>query len=111
MKAWQLLGFGRENLACADVPIPKPGPSEVLIRVSAVSLNYRDKLLVEALYNPHLTFPITQVADTVGEIVEIGSDVTRVAVGDRVLTQYATTWIDGAPKGDEAVHTLRNPIP
>jgi NADPH:quinone reductase-like Zn-dependent oxidoreductase len=111
VKAWQLRSFGRENLICTDVSVPKPGPSEILIRVSAVSLNYRDKLLVEGLYNPKLIFPITQVADTVGEVVEIGRDVTRVAVGDRVLTQYATTWIDGDPKGDETVHTLGNTIP
>jgi NADPH:quinone reductase-like Zn-dependent oxidoreductase len=111
VKAWQLRGFGRENLICAEVPIPKPGPSAILIRVSAVSLNYRDKLLVEGFYNPNLTFPITQVADTVGEVVEVGRDVTRVAVGDRVLTQYATTWVDGDPKGDETVHTLGNTIP
>jgi NADPH:quinone reductase-like Zn-dependent oxidoreductase len=111
VKAWQLRGFGKENLICADVPIPKPGPAEILIRVSAVSLNYRDKLLVEGLYNPDLIFPITQVADTVGEVVEIGRNVTRVGIGDRVLTQYATTWVDGDPKGDETVHTLGNTIP
>lgn len=111
MKAWQLRGFGRENLVLADVPNPQPGPSEVLIRVSAVSLNYRDKLVVEGLYNPDVIFPMTQVADTVGEIVEVGRDVTRMAVGDRVLTQYATRWIDGDPDGDEVVHTLGNTIP
>lgn len=111
MKAWQLFGFGRENLRCVEIPIPKPGPSEVLVRVSAVSLNYRDKLVVEGLYNPDLVFPITQVADTVGEVVEVGSEVTRIAVGDRVLTQYATHWVDGEPDGDEIVHTLGNTIP
>ncbi len=111
MKAWQLRSFGRENLICADVPIPKPGPSEILIRVSAVSLNYRDKLMAEGLYIPDLIFPITQVADTVGEVVEIGADVTRIAVGDRVVTQYATTWVDGDPKGDELLHTLGGKIP
>jgi NADPH:quinone reductase-like Zn-dependent oxidoreductase len=111
VKAWQLRAFGKDNLICTDVPIPKPGPSEILIRVSAVSLNYRDKLLVEGLYNPDLIFPITQVADTAGEVVEMGDEVTRVAVGDRVLTQYATTWVDGNPKGDETVHTLGNTIP
>jgi NADPH:quinone reductase-like Zn-dependent oxidoreductase len=111
MKAWQLRAFGRENLVFADVPIPKPGPLEILVRVSAVSLNYRDKLLVEGLYNPDLIFPITQVADTVGEVVEIGREVTRIAVGDRVLIQYATTWVDGDPNGDETVHTLGNTIP
>jgi NADPH:quinone reductase-like Zn-dependent oxidoreductase len=111
VKAWQLRGFGKENLICADVPIPKLGPSEILIRVSAVSLNYRDKLVAEGLYNPKLSFPITQVADTVGEVVDVGRDAIRVAIGDRVLTHYATTWIDGDPKGDETVHTLGNTIP
>jgi NADPH:quinone reductase-like Zn-dependent oxidoreductase len=111
MKAWELRGFGRENLVVTDKPVPKPGHSEVLIRVSAVSLNYRDRLIVEGIYNPDLVFPITQVADTVGEIVEVGKDVTRFKNGDRVITQYATTWIDGDPKGDEPSHTLGNTIP
>jgi NADPH:quinone reductase-like Zn-dependent oxidoreductase len=111
MKAWQLFGFGRENLKCVDVPVPKPGPSQVLIRVHAVSLNYRDKLVVEGHYNPHVAFPMTQVADTAGEVVDAGSGVSRISVGDRVLTQYATTWIDGPPKGDEVVHTLGSTIP
>jgi NADPH:quinone reductase-like Zn-dependent oxidoreductase len=111
MRAWQLFGFGRENLKCVEVPVPKPGPSEILIRVHAVSLNYRDKLVAEGLYNPHVAFPMTQVADAAGEVVEVGSEVSRITVGDRVLTQYATTWIDGPPKGDEIVHTLGSMIP
>jgi NADPH:quinone reductase-like Zn-dependent oxidoreductase len=106
MKAWELRGFGRENLVMTDKPFPKPGPTEVLIRVSAVSLNYRDRLIVEGIYNPDVVFTIIQVADTVGEIVEVGNDVTRFKIGDRVITQYATTWIDGDPKGRRAVpHT------
>ena len=111
MRAWQLFGFGRENLKCVEVPVPKPGPLEILIRVHAVSLNYRDKLVAEGLYNPHVAFPMTQVADTAGEVVEVGNEVSRITVGDRVLTQYATTWIDGPPKGDEIVHTLGSTIP
>jgi NADPH:quinone reductase-like Zn-dependent oxidoreductase len=111
MRAWQLLGFGRENLKCVEVPVPKPGPSEILIRVHAVSLNYRDKLVAEGLYNPHVAFPMTQVADAAGKVVEVGSEVSQITVGDRVLTQYATTWIDGPPKGDEIVHTLGSVIP
>lgn len=110
MKLWELQGFGLENLILTEKPIPKPSDSEILIRVSAVSLNYRDRMLVEGFYNPDMEFPRTQVADTVGEVVEVGKNVTRVKPGDRVLTQYATTWIDGAPKGDEPIHTLGNTI-
>jgi len=89
MKAWELHGFGKENLALTDKPIPEPSPTEVLVRVGAVSLNYRDKLLVEGFYNPGMRFPMTQVADAVGQVVEIGDEVTRFRVGDRVIVQTA----------------------
>ena len=92
MKAWELHGFGRGNLVLTDKPIPEPSPTEVLVRVGAVSLNYRDKLLVEGFYNPGMRFPMTQVADAVGQVVEIGDEVTRFRVGDRVIVQYCTRW-------------------
>jgi NADPH:quinone reductase-like Zn-dependent oxidoreductase len=111
MKAWQLQAFGRENLVLNDVPQPTPGPGEALIRISSVSLNYRDKLLYDGTYNPHLQFPITQVADAVGEVVALGPNVTRLKVGDRVVTNYCTRWIDGPPTTKESLYTLGNVIP
>ena len=110
MKTWELRGFGLENLKLADKPVPQPGPTEVLVRVGAVSLNYRDKLIVDGLYNPDMSFPTTQAADAVGEVVEIGKDVSRFKTGDRVITLYATKWIDGDPAGDENTHTLGSTI-
>lgn len=110
MKAWELRGYGKENLALTNKPVPPPGPREVLVRISAVALNYRDKLVIEGLYNPQMEFPITQVADAVGEVVETGKDVSRFRTGDRVITLYATRWIDGDPRGDESTHTLGNTI-
>jgi NADPH:quinone reductase-like Zn-dependent oxidoreductase len=110
MNAWMLKGFGLKNLQKVEVPIPQPDAHEVLIRVSAVSLNYRDKLLVEGLYNPELRFPMTQGADTVGEVVAVGNAVKRFKTGDRAVTNYATKWIDGRPAADEVVHTLGNTI-
>src|SRR5215472_13883755 len=111
MKAWQLSGFGLDNLVLNDVPKPEPGPGEVLVRVSAVSLNYRDKLLYDGNYNPHLEFPITQVADAVGEVVALGPNANRFRTGDRVVTNYCTTWIDGPPQGKESLYSLGNVIP
>lgn len=111
MKAWALLDFGKDNLALLTAPDPKPGPKDLVIRVRAVSLNYRDKLIAERLYNPNLQFPKIQVADAVGEVVETGAGVTRFRAGDRVITQYATHWIDGDPRGDEYMYTLGNTIP
>jgi len=111
MRAWELHGFGIENLKQVEKPEPKPAANEVLVRMSAVSLNYRDKLAVEGLYNRSMQFPMVQVADGAGEVVETGAGVTRFRVGDRVMTNYATTWIDGEPRGDEYMHTLGNTIP
>jgi NADPH:quinone reductase-like Zn-dependent oxidoreductase len=111
MKAWQLQAFGRENLVLNDVPQPEPGPGEALVRISSVSLNYRDKLLYDGNYNPHLEFPITQVADAVGEIVALGPDTTRFKVGDRVVTNYCTRWIDGEPTDKETLYSLGNVMP
>jgi NADPH:quinone reductase-like Zn-dependent oxidoreductase len=111
MKAWQLTAFGRENLKLNDVPQPTPGPGEALVRISAVALNYRDKLLYDGNYNPRLEFPITQVADAVGEVVAVGPNVSRVKVGDRVVTSYCTRWIDGEPTSKESMYSLGNVIP
>ncbi|WP_263368279.1 zinc-dependent alcohol dehydrogenase family protein [Edaphobacter bradus] len=111
MKAWQLTGFGLDHLVLNDIPKPEPGPDEVLVRVSAVSLNYRDKLLCDGKYNPHLELPITQVADAVGEVVALGTGVTRFRPGDRVVTNYCTRWIDGQPTSKETLYSLGNTLP
>src|SRR6201999_993650 len=71
----------------------------------------RDKLLYDGKYNPHLEFPITQVADAVGEVVGVGPGVSRVKAGDRVVTSYCTRWIDGEPTSKESLYTLGNVIP
>jgi NADPH:quinone reductase-like Zn-dependent oxidoreductase len=111
MKAWQLEGFNLSQLVLNEIPQPEPGTGEVLVRISAVSLNYRDKLVLDGLYNPDLAFPMTQVADAVGEVIAIGPDVTRFNLGDRVVTNYCTRWIDGRPQEGESHHSLGNTIP
>lgn len=111
MKAWELHAFGRENLKLTDKPVPKAGPTEVLVRVGAVSLNYRDKLIVEGFYNPDIRFPLTQVADAVGHIVDVGGEVVRFRVGDRVIAHYCTRWVDGPPHYNEGSYSMGNTVP
>lgn len=89
----------------------KAGPTEVLVRVGAVSLNYRDKLIVEGFYNPEMRFPLTQVADAVGHVVEVGEEVVRLRVGDRVIANYCTHSVDGAPQYNEGSHSMGNTMP
>lgn len=111
MKVWELEGFGLENLRQAEREVPEPGDNEVLVKVSAVSLNARDKLLVDGVYNPDLHFPMIQGSDAVGQVVKIGRRVTRVQPGDRILTNFATRWLDGPPQLEESSYSLESMIP
>ncbi|AID27205.1 zinc-dependent alcohol dehydrogenase family protein [Salmonella bongori] len=112
MKAWLLKGFGLENLKLEDVPTPTPGPGELLVKVGAVSLNFRDKAIVEGFYEPHLVpNPLIPVSDAAGTIVAVGKGVTRFAVGDRVNSHLYSRWIDGEPASDEPAWCLGMPLP
>ncbi|QJU58237.1 NAD(P)-dependent alcohol dehydrogenase [Sphingomonas sp. AP4-R1] len=114
MKRWQLPAFGLKNLELTEVPVPAPASNEVLIRVSAVSLNYRDKLVVEgALLPDRPTMPFVPVSDMSGEVVATGKGVTRFRVGDRILGNFWTQWIDGEPPREMARHglSLGGPLP
>ena len=110
MKVWELADFGLENLRQAERDVPKPGDNEVLMRVNAVSLNARDRLLVDGVYNPDLRFPMVQGSDAVGQVVKVGKDVTRVQPGDRILTNFATRWLEGPPQLEESRYSLGSAI-
>lgn len=95
MRAFQISRFGLENLQSVDLPTPEPGAHEVLVRVHAVSLNYRDLMMVWGKYNPRLKFPRIPLSDGAGEIVAIGTGVTRVRKGDRVTGLFHQNWQEG----------------
>ena len=76
--------FGIENLAVVDRPEPKPSLGQVLLKMKAWSLNYRDLMVVKGLYNPKLKFPFVPLSDGVGEVTLVGPNVTRVKVGDQI---------------------------
>ena len=57
MKQWELKRFGLDSLQLGEGVVPQPGPGELLVRVSAVSLNYRDKCVIEGKFFPALRFP------------------------------------------------------
>src|SRR6185436_11871209 len=111
MKAWEIQnGFGLANLKLAERPDPRPGPGQVLIRVRAVSLNYRDLLTVEGKYNPKQKLPLVPCSDGAGEVVAVGEGVTRVKPGDRVCGIFAQRWIAGEPNRERLRSTLGGPL-
>jgi NADPH:quinone reductase-like Zn-dependent oxidoreductase len=112
MRALQLVdGVGLENLKVLDLPDPKPGPGEVLIRMRAVSLNYRDLLMVNGAYGRGMTLPLTPFSDGCGVVEAIGEGVTRVAVGDRVASLFFQKWLTGKPTPQTQASALGVPIP
>ena len=97
MQAWRIAKFGIDNLELATLPDPVPQRGEVLVRVHAVSLNYRDLMVVEGRYNPKMHLPRIPCSDGAGEVVAVGEGVTRVKPGDRVAGIFMQNWIDGEP--------------
>ncbi len=87
MKVWELAGFGLEHLRLAEVDVPQLGNNEVLVQVSAVSLNARDKLLVDGVYNPDLRFPMVQGSDAVGRYLRL----VRTLRGSSLETGFSRT--------------------
>ncbi|MBN2243827.1 MAG: NAD(P)-dependent alcohol dehydrogenase [Acidobacteria bacterium] len=96
MKAYQIEEFGLDGLRIADRPKPEPGPRQVLIRMQAWSLNYRDLLTAKGLYNPRLKMPRIPFSDGAGEVVAVGTEVTSVKPGDRVTSTFFEGWKSGA---------------
>jgi len=86
---------GIDSLAKSEKDIPKPGPGEVLIRVHAVSLNYRDLLILQGKYMRGLKVPLIPMSDGAGEVADIGPGVTRFRRGDRVAGIFMQTWLSG----------------
>src|SRR5262245_10268815 len=96
MKAYEIQdAFGLDALRLVDRPDPKPGPGQILMRVRATSLNYRDLLMVKGLYHPRLARPRIPISDGAGEVSSVGAGVTRVKAGDRVVSIFAQKWLNG----------------
>jgi len=97
MKGWRISSFGIENLEAFEAPIPEPNPGQVVLKVHAASLNYRDLMMVKGYYNPKMALPRIPCSDGAGEIVEVGAGVSDFKPGDRVAGIFMQRWIDGAP--------------
>jgi NADPH:quinone reductase-like Zn-dependent oxidoreductase len=96
--AWALRGgFGIDRLALEERPIVEPGFGEARVRVEWVSLNRRDLLLVEGVYNPRQVLPIVPCSDGAGVVEALGEGCERLKIGDRVVAHFFPGWIAGEP--------------
>ncbi|MFZ0744816.1 MAG: NAD(P)-dependent alcohol dehydrogenase [Terracidiphilus sp.] len=95
MRVWQISTFGLDSLEFTERPTPHPGPGEVLVKIHAISFNYRDLLIVKGLYSPNLKLPRIPCSDGAGEVTEVGESVSAWKPGDRVAGIFMQNWLDG----------------
>jgi NADPH:quinone reductase-like Zn-dependent oxidoreductase len=110
MKRWQLEKSGSKSVHLIESPTRQPGPGEILVRTKAVSLNYRDKLMVEDKYLQPVSFPLVPGSDLAGEVVAVGSGVSRFKAGDQVVSIFRPKWLRGVPSPEALRETLGGPV-
>lgn len=108
MQQWQIREWGK----LAQVPFQPQElpPGHVRLRIHAVSLNYRDHLMLQGQYNPKQPLPLVPCSDGAGEVVELGAAVSRWKVGDRVCPIFSQSWIGGPPSKERISQTLGGPL-
>src|SRR6516165_4575741 len=105
MKTMVMSGVGR--LALCDVPEPTPSFGQVLVRLRAAAINFRDLLVLEGKYGSRQKREnLILLSDGAGEVAAVGPGVTEWKIGDRVVGCFFPDWKDGAPNEDNIRRTL-----
>src|SRR5580658_2437724 len=106
---YQLVRSGSQGpftLKQVEVPVPQPGAHQVLIRVHATSLNRRDIYVLHGQYPVGTRQSIVPVSDGAGEVVALGSGVSRFRLGDRVAGVFFQNWTSGRAPANVAQSAL-----
>jgi NADPH:quinone reductase-like Zn-dependent oxidoreductase len=106
MRAYQLKSKGFDGLALVELPQPKPGPRQVLVKVAACSLNYRDLAIVSGNYRAPTKENVIPLSDGAGEVVEIGPGVTHFKPGDKVAGNFSQRWYGGDPAPENGNYAM-----
>lgn len=110
MKLIQATALSIDSLAIADAPKPEPRRGDLLIKVSAASLNYRDIVVLTGTHVADLPLPFVPASDACGIVEAVGADVQRFKPGDRVVPCYIQGWRDGALTPEQRKTSLGGPL-
>src|SRR6266404_4688119 len=97
---------GVDSLRLVDRPEPVPGPRQVMLKMKAFSINYRDLLVVSGVGRWRPPLGRVPVSDGVGIVVAAGTDVSRVKIGDRVSPIFYPKWLEGRVAAEKMMHAL-----
>jgi NADPH:quinone reductase-like Zn-dependent oxidoreductase len=102
MKLYRLSTPSLDGLQLLHEPDPRPKSHEIVVRIRAASLNYKDLLFVRPVADGGIPLPRPTIplSDAAGEVVEIGAEVNRFAVGDRVAPVVVQNWFNGPLPAD-----------
>jgi NADPH:quinone reductase-like Zn-dependent oxidoreductase len=110
MQMWQIPEFGIDSLRLVEQGPVAPAAGKVRVRVHAISLNYRDLMVVQGRYNPKLAMPRVPCSDGAGEVIAVGDGVTQWKPGDRVAGIFMQNWLDGGPSAAKGKGALGGDI-
>ncbi|KAF2093195.1 NAD(P)-binding protein [Rhizodiscina lignyota] len=113
---WESAQDGLDKLTLNEAPVPSPGEDEVLVKISTVSLNYRDTEVIMGLYTHHKSVDhssaIVPCSDACGTIVKVGSGLkVPWKVGDRVLSTFSQTHLTGQVQARDLQYGMGLPLP
>ena len=112
MKAMAATAFTLDAIATIELDVPAPKRGEILVKISAASLNYRDLAVLSGKYIAGLPLPRVPASDACGTVVALGEGVSEWKVGDRVAPVYTQGWHDGLPTVQQRTRqTLGAPLP
>ncbi|MBK6596662.1 MAG: NAD(P)-dependent alcohol dehydrogenase [Proteobacteria bacterium] len=103
-------GEGPFKLTMVDAPVQQPGEHEVLVKVHAVSLNRRDVMIAKGFYPVGPKTSLVPLSDGAGEVVGVGSQVSRFKSGDRVAAIFFQKWLAGRPDADVGASAMGGSI-
>jgi NADPH:quinone reductase-like Zn-dependent oxidoreductase len=111
MRAWAIeKNFGLDHLKMVNVAEKPIKDDQVNVNIRACSLNFRDLMVVKGQYNPKQLLPLIPLSDGAGDVVEIGKNVTKFKVGDKVCTTFSQKWCHGVASSEAFLNTLGSPL-
>ncbi len=111
MRAWQINnGFGIENLKQISLPSTTIKPDEIRVKIKSCSLNYRDLMVINGLYNPKQKLPLIPLSDACGEVTEVGAEVSSFSIGDKVASCFFADYLSDSVHTNPQESALGSPL-